>query len=110
MTNIKEERIVKDTETLIVYDYIDSELRIRQKSKITYKKKDLVVHYPRAFEGGPKYKTIEKFSYINFKGKLPIGVNKSVTFGYGFTKRLRPFSNFLDSEFSFNEIVIEKGG
>jgi hypothetical protein len=110
MTKIKEERVVKDTTTLTIYDYIDSELGINQKSRITYKKRDLVVHYPRAFEGGQKYKTIEKFSFIGFKNKLPIGVNKSVTFGYGFTKRLKPFSKFLDAQFDFKEVVVEKDG
>ena len=110
MTKVKEERVVKDTATMTIYDYIDSELGINQKSRVIYKKKDLVVHYPRAFEGGQKYKTIEKFSFIGFKNKLPVGVNKSVTFGYGFTKRLRPFSKFLDSEFDFKEVIIEKDG
>ena len=110
MTKVKEERVVKDTATITIYDFIDSELSINQKSRITYKKKDLVVHYPRAFEGGQKYKTIEKFSFIGFKNKLPVGVNKSVTFGYGFTKRLKPFSRFLDAQFDFDEVIIEKDG
>lgn len=110
MTKVKEERVVKDTVTMTIYDYIDSELGINQKSRVTYKKKDLVVHFPRAYEGGQKYKTIEKFSFIGFKNKLPVGVNKSVTFGYGFTKRLRPFSKFLDSQFDFKEVIIEKDG
>ena len=110
MTKVKEERVVKNTATLIIYDYIDSELGINQKSRISYKNKDLIVHFPRAFEGGQKYKTIEKFSFIGFKNKLPVGVNKSVTFGYGFTKRLKPFSKFLDAEFDFKEVIIEKDG
>lgn len=110
MTKIKEERVVKDTATMTIYYFIDSELGINQKSRITYKKKDLVVHYPRAFEGGQKYKTIEKFSFIGFKNKLPVGVNKSVTFGYGFTKRLKPFSRFVDNEYDFKEVIIEKDG
>ncbi|QEC51971.1 uncharacterized protein DUF4263 [Anseongella ginsenosidimutans] len=110
MPNVKEERMVKETTTLTHYDYIDSELGIKQRSKTIYKKKDLVIHYPRGFEGGQKYKTIKKFSFLGFKNRLPVGVNKSVKNGYGFTKRLNPFSKYLDASFDFKEVFIEKDG
>lgn len=91
--------------TFYYYDNGDKQL-----SKEEFKKSDIIVHYPRGYEGGDKYKTIKKFTYKGFKGKLPVGVVKAVTFGYGFTKTLNPFAYHINDYFDIDEVIIEKGG
>ncbi len=108
--HIKEERLERDMVTKEVYHFIDTEAGINQISKEIYKKKDLEVHYPRGYEGGPKYKTIKKFSFLEFGNNLPVGIIKSPYYGYGFTKPLWPFSRYIDDNFDFTEVVVEKNG
>lgn len=110
MSDFKGEKLENDLKTKKVYRFIDTEKKIDQISKETYKKKDLIIHFPIGYEGGKKYKSIEKFSYVGFKKGLPIGVNKSATYGYGFTKKLKPFERFIDENYDFKEVIIEKGG
>jgi hypothetical protein len=110
MTHFKGEKLVNSMKTKDVYDYIDTENKISQISREIFKNKDEIIHYPRGFEGGNKYKTIKKFIYKGFKGKLPVGVFKSVTYGWGFTKTLNPFSEYVDNNFVIEEVIIEKGG
>ena len=98
---MKDEKLEKDLKTKKVYHFVDTDAGIDQLSKEVYKNKDLEVHYPRGFEGGQKYKTIKKISFLGFKGKLPVGMVKSPFFGYGFTKTLGPFSRFIDDNFKF---------
>lgn len=108
--NFKGEKIVSTSKTKDVYNYIDTENNIKQLSREIYKNKDEIVHYPRGFEGGDKYKTIKKFIFKGFKGKLPVGVFKSVTYGWGFTKPLYPFTDYINDNYDISEVVIEKGG
>ncbi|MBL0740539.1 Shedu immune nuclease family protein [Chryseolinea lacunae] len=69
------------------------------------------IHYPIGFKGGPKYKTIKRFVYKGFPlNDLPVGVSASPTKGYGFTRHLKTFEKFIDKEYKFDDIVIEKGG
>ncbi|WP_076752699.1 Shedu immune nuclease family protein [Elizabethkingia anophelis] len=110
MADFKGEKLVKTLATKEVYDYIDTEKGINQISRELFLKKDQIVHYPRGFDGGNKYKTIQKFTYIGFKRHLPVGVFKSANYGWGFTKPLYPFTDFIDDNYDFNEVVIEKGG
>lgn len=110
MAEFKGEKLVSDLKTKKVYNYIDTEKEINQISREVYKKKDLIVHHPRGFDGGPKYKTIKTFSYLGFKGKLPIGVFKSENYGWGFTKPMYPFSDYIDGNYDIEEVIIEKGG
>lgn len=110
MTVKKGEFLEKEGPTKKIFYYHDSEKKIRQPSREIFKKTDVEIHFPRGFEGGEKYKTIKKFIYRGFKGKLPVGVNKSVNFGYGFTKTLNPFAYHIDSKYEFDEVIIEKTG
>jgi hypothetical protein len=107
---MKGEKLEKDLKTKKVYHFVDTEAGIDQLSKEVYKNKDLEVHYPRGFAGGQKYKTIKRISFLGFKEKLPIGMVKSPFYGYGFTKTLGPFAKYIDDNFKFVEIIIEKGG
>lgn len=110
MEDFKGEKLKSDLKTKKVYNYIDTEKGIGQLSKEVYKNKDELAHYPRGFEGGSKYKSIRKFTYKNFKNKLPVGVYKSENYGYGFTKGLYPFADFINENYDFEEIIIEKEG
>jgi hypothetical protein len=105
------EKLEEDLVTKKKYYYYDTENGIhRLLSKEVYKKKDEIHHYPRGFNGNNKYKNIKKFVYAGFNKKLPVGVIKSVNFGYGFTKTLNPFAYYVDAEFDIEEVVIEKNG
>lgn len=110
MGPFKGEKLKKETRALKLYFYHDTDAGIEQQSKVEYKNKDLIVHYPRGFEGGDKYRTIKRFSFIGFKGKLPVGIVKSVNFGYGFTKKLNPFAYFINEAYDFDEVIVEKKG
>lgn len=107
---MKDENLEKDLKTKKVYHFVDTEAEIDQLSREVFKNKDLEVHYPRGFEGGQKYKTIKKISFIGFKGKIPVGMIKSPYYGYGFTKTLGPFARYINDNFKFKEVVVEKGG
>jgi len=107
---MKDEKLEKNLTTKIVYHFVDDETGIDQLSREVFKNKDLEVHYPRGFEGGQKYKTIKKISFLGFKGKIPVGMVKSPFYGFGFTKTLGPFARYIDDNFEFKEIIIEKGG
>ena len=74
------------TTTKKTFFFKDNEFKIDQVSRELYLKEDREVHYPTPFRGEDKYKTIKKFVYLGFKKKLPSGVYKVSTFGYGFTK------------------------
>lgn len=105
----KGEKIQRDLATKQVWYYHDTEAGINQISKEIFKKEDKIIHYPRGFEGGDKYDSIKKFSYLGFESKLPIGVVKAVSYGWGFTKTLNPFSYFMVAK-KIKEVIIEKGG
>lgn len=107
---MKDEKLEKELKTKKVYHFVDTDAGIDQLSREVFKNKDLVVHYPRGFEGGQKYKTIKKISFISFKGKIPVGMVKSPFYGYGFTKTLGPFARYINDNFEFKEVVIEKDG
>ncbi|MBD3648234.1 MAG: DUF4263 domain-containing protein [Pseudomonadales bacterium] len=107
---MKDERLEKDLKTKQIFHFIDTDAGIDQKSKEIYKNKDLIVHFPRGFEGGPKYNTIRKISIVGFKEKIPVGLIKSPFYGYGFTRTLRPFARFLDENYKLKEVRGERGG
>lgn len=107
---MKDEKLVKSTVEKKIYHFVDTDLGIDQLSKEIFKKKDLTIHYPRGFEGGQKYKSIKKIIFKGFKGKIPVGMIKSPFYGYGFTKTLGPFARYIDENFEFKEIVVDKQG
>ncbi|MEX2485003.1 MAG: Shedu immune nuclease family protein [Brumimicrobium sp.] len=106
----KGEQLEKKLSTKEVYFYYDDEKGIAQVSKDVFLNKDEFVHYPRGFDGGHKYKSIKKIRFIGFKKKVPVGLYSSVNYGYGFTKTLGPFNYFINENYKFNEVVIEKDG
>jgi hypothetical protein len=110
MPDFKGEKLEKKLQTREVYYYHDEALKIKQVSREVYQNKDEVIHYPRGFEGGPKYTSIRRFIFKGFKGKLPVGVYKSSNFGWGFTRPLKPFASFLNENYTFQDVIIEKNG
>lgn len=110
MDDFKGEKLEKDSHTKEVYFFYDDVNKIKQISSEVYKKTDRIVHYPRGFNGGNKYKTIKKFTYLGFKSNLPVGVIKSVHYGWGFTKPLNPFAYYLNDNLDIEEIIIQKNG
>lgn len=110
MPPIKEEILKSDLPSKEIWFYIDEEKKINQKSREVFKKVDKIIHYPRGFDVEKKFKTIERFTFLGFKGNLPVGIIKSVNYGWGFTKTLNPFRYYIDEEFELTEVVIEKNG
>ena len=91
-----------------VYYFRDRDFGIDQKSREVFKNVDKEVHYPTPYRGSSKYIHITKFTYVGFGGRLPKGVQKVYTYGYGFTKRMWPLIDFLNT-MPITEIVVEKG-
>ncbi|PKL80380.1 MAG: hypothetical protein CVV25_04420 [Ignavibacteriae bacterium HGW-Ignavibacteriae-4] len=110
MTVFKGEKLESELPTKKVLFFYDTENSIKQISSEIYKNNDRIIHYPRGFEGGQKYKTIKKFIYNGFNGKLPVGVVKSVNFGWGFTKTLNPFAYHINDNYEIEEVIINKTG
>lgn len=71
MSDFRGEKLEKENCVKRVMFYHDTANAIQQISSEVFKKVDQIIHYPRGFEGGDKYKTIKKFIYKGFKGKLP---------------------------------------
>jgi hypothetical protein len=112
MEEFKGEKIEADGPGKKVCYYYDSAAGIKQISHEVHKKTGIIVHYPRGYEGGEKYKTIRKFIYKGYKDNknLPVGVIKSVSYGWGFTKTLNPFTYYIDENFDIEEVFIERKG
>src|SRR5579872_5519250 len=95
---IKEERILNKAAAFTTYEFEDSEKKIKLKSKEVYHKKDVEIHFPWNYDGKQKYPNIKQFIYEGFEGKLPVGVYKVATFGYGFSSKLQPIGDYLGRE------------
>lgn len=107
---IKEERILKETSTSTTYEFEDSEKKIKLTSKEIYHKDDREIHFPWNYDGKQKYTNIKRFVYEGFEGKLPVGVYKVATFGYGFNSKLQPIGDYLGSELKIETVRIRKEG
>jgi hypothetical protein len=106
------EKLTKNTKDLNQYHFTLEGGKTSQLSKEIIKSGSgvLQVHYPIGFSGGSKYKTVKRFVYKGFDlDDLPVGVSNSYVKGYGFTRHLRGFGDFLNKNYQFKEIIIEKG-
>ena len=108
--DIREERLHKQLVTRDVYFFIDTERGIKQKSREVFTNKDLEIHYPIDYNGGPKYKHAKKFSYEGFNGDFPVGTQKSVNYGFGFTYVLKCFIEYIETNLKVTEIVFRPKG
>ncbi|SEM14228.1 protein of unknown function [Chitinophaga rupis] len=107
---IREERIIKKTAIKTTYEFEDSEKGIKILSKEVFHNTDKEIHYPWNFDGSPKYKNIKQFIYEGFDGKLPVGVYKVATFGYGFSNKLQPLGDYLGEVLKIETVKITKTG
>ena len=107
---IKEEKELKRTATRFIYEFTDSEKKIKKVSKEVYRKTDKEIHYPWGFDGKAKYPNIKKIIYEGFEGKLPVGTIKAATFGYGFNSKLKPIGDFIGGDLKIEVIKIVKSG
>jgi hypothetical protein len=73
------EKLSRDTTQKKTYRFVDTNKKIDQISREVFKKSDMEVHFPIGFDGGQKYSNLKKIVFKGFKGKLPVGVLKSVT-------------------------------
>lgn len=107
---VRVERPLKKTSILTIFEFEDSEKKINKISKEIYHKKDLEIHFPWNYDGKSKYKNINRFIYEGFGGKLPVGVIKSASFGYGFNGKLQPLGDYLGEELKLETVRIVKLG
>ena len=112
MSDVKEEYLHKKSKSKDTYYYRDTEKKIDVISREVFKNKDEIIHYHRGFEDKDKYEHIKKFRYIGFKEEkgLPVGIVKSVSYGWGFTSALNPFAYYMDDVYSISEVIVEKKG
>jgi len=100
---IRKEIVKEDDKEKTIYHYVDGENDIDIKSRETYKKKDIQIHYPfyidrKTNEAKPKYRNIKFIIFEGFRNKIPQGFLKSPERGgYGATKQLKPLIRFLDA-------------
>lgn len=102
------ERSKLNNQTKQVFHFINEDKSIDQLSREIFKKSGIEIHYPIGYNGGPKYKNLTQIEYQGFKSKLPIGLIKSYKRGYGFTKNLKVFANYLDNELLIKKLVLVK--
>jgi len=76
MADKKGEVLELDKPSKKIYYYYEPDTKKKQISREIYPKSDKLIHYPRGFDGGDKYRTIKRFVFLGFKGKLPVGVVK----------------------------------
>jgi len=104
------EFLEKTTKTKKIFYYYNNNRKII--SKEIFIKQDKIVHYPRYFKYDfkDKYKNIEQFVIIGFKGNPPVGINKVASKGYGFTRLTYQLGEYLDKSLNIKTVVIEKNG
>ncbi len=93
-----------------VFHFINEEKKIDQVSREVFKKQDLTIHYPIGYNGGAKYKHIKQFEFHGLKKRIPTGIIKSYKRGYGFTKTLKVFGNYIDNELKIEKVIIVAAG
>src|ERR1051325_2192173 len=102
---------VSETSTKEVYHFINRERRVNILSKIVFKNKDRIIQYPfRNDNGQPKYESIKQIIFNGFDDKLPRGVYKNFTRGYGFTKVLNPLLYYLQTKFKIEKVIVNRAG
>ena len=104
----REEELRSKSSTKDIYYFVDTEKEIDQKSKEVFKKKDEMIHYPIGFDGGDRYKNLKKFIFRDINKKTPRGINKSANVGYGFTRLMRAFGEYLDEVLKLKVVVFSK--
>lgn len=111
MADFKGERKVNDLATKEVFNYVDESQKIECLSREIFKKRDEVIHYPFDVRNGSvkqKYEHIKRIRFVGVKGKIPVGLIKAPSKGYGFTRILSRLIYHVDETYELTEVVIEK--
>lgn len=108
MANFFGEKSKINNQTKQTFHFINEDKKIDQLSREVHKKTGVEIHYPIGYNGGSKYKNIKQIEFRDFKNKLPTGLIKSFKRGYGFTKNLKIFANYLDNELKISKIIFVK--
>ena len=82
----------------------------QQKKIVTFINEDKTILYPFGYEGGQNYLNIETMEVIGFKRNFPVGLFKSVNYGWGFTRPLAAFAKYIDEDLEINKVIIIKDG
>ena len=82
----RREYLVEENSNFKKFNFVDTEKKIDQLSRITFINEDKTILYPFGYEGGQKYLNIETMEVIGFKRNFPVGLFKSVNYGWGFTR------------------------
>jgi hypothetical protein len=108
----RREELRTNLKTKHVYYFVDEDKGIDQKCREVFKNKKEIIHYPIGFDGGARYKTVTSFVFIGFdsNSSLPVGIQKSAKFGFGFTKVLAPLMDVLEDKMALKTIQILKTG
>jgi Domain of unknown function (DUF4263) len=108
MANFYGEKVKANNKSKQTFHFINDDKKINQLSREIHKNKGIEIHYPIGYNGGRKYKNIVQIEFHDFKAKLPTGLIKSFKRGYGFTKVLKIFANYLDNELKISKVVFVK--
>ena len=109
----REEYVHSQNSTKEVYYFKNPDEDINVLCKEVFKKSGDIVHYPFNKDGSRKYSP--KFKCFRFKGfkegeTLPVGIQKSPKYGYGFTGDLSPLMDVFAAQHEVLEVHIKKEG
>jgi Domain of unknown function (DUF4263) len=100
------EYLKKGLESRDIFFYRDEKEGFDVPSRVVYKKKSLVVHFPFGRDGSQKYKYIRSIEFRDIDPLLVSGVYKAVNFGLGFTRNLSPIVYRLEAFPLIRKVVI----
>jgi len=108
----RREELRETTKSKRIYFVVDEEKGIDQKCREVFINVEKIVHYPSGFDGGSRYNNVKKFVFTGFRNNssLPVGIQKTNTYGYGFTKEFKPFMDELEDKLKLKEIHVNKTG
>lgn len=104
------EKSKANNQTRQTFHYVNDEKKIDQLSREILKKQNILIHYPIGYNGGSKYKNLVKIEFHNCNGQVPVGLIKSYKKGYGFTRNLKLFANYLDNELKLKCLILDRVG
>src|SRR5689334_1497495 len=94
-----------------IFHFINPDRKVKVLSREVYKNLDRQIHYPfRTDTGEQKYLTIKKIIFNGFDGRLPRGVYKNFTRGFGFTRVLNPLLFYLQDKFEIESVIVNSAG
>ncbi len=100
------EYLKKSLKSRDIFFYRDEKEGFNVPSRVVYKQKALVVHFPFGRDGSRKYKYIRSVEFRDIDPSLVPGVYKAVNFGLGFTRNLSPIVYRLEAFPAIGKVII----